>query len=62
VNGFGRVSVKDGIAEDGVIQVVSDVLIPPKKLGGTDAQWMGEEMEVEELVERLEPFVAKSDL
>lgn len=29
VNGFSRVVIQDGIAQDGVIQVVSDVLIPP---------------------------------
>ena len=63
INGFGRVSVQDGIAQDGVIQVVSDVLIPPKQVpGGPGAQWMGEELEVEDLMERLEPYVAKGDL
>lgn len=62
VNGFGRVTVKDGIAQDGVIQVVSDVLIPPKKVGGPGAQWTGEELEVEDLMDRLEPYVAKGDL
>lgn len=30
VNGFSSVVVEDGIARDGVIQVVGDVLIPPK--------------------------------
>jgi uncharacterized surface protein with fasciclin (FAS1) repeats len=63
INGFGRVSVQDGIAQDGVIQVVSDVLIPPKQVpGGPGAQWSGEELEVEDLMERLEPYVAKGDL
>jgi uncharacterized surface protein with fasciclin (FAS1) repeats len=63
INGFGRVSVQDGIAQDGVIQVVSDVLIPPKQVpGGPGSLWAGEELEVEDLMERLEPFVAKSDL
>jgi uncharacterized surface protein with fasciclin (FAS1) repeats len=63
INGFGRVSVQDGIAQDGVIQVVSDVLIPPKQVpGGPGAQWLGEELEVEDLMERLEPYVAKGDL
>ncbi|KAK4963964.1 hypothetical protein LTR66_012543 [Elasticomyces elasticus] len=64
VNAFARVSVQDGIAEDGVIQVVSDVLIPPKKLAGVrnrvvkwDYWTSEEEMSVEELKERLEPFV-----
>nr|OQO17693.1 hypothetical protein B0A51_15230 [Rachicladosporium sp. CCFEE 5018] len=62
INGFSRVAVQDGIAEDGVIHVVGDVLVPPKKIGGVMQVWEGGEMEVEELVERLEPFVGKSDL
>jgi uncharacterized surface protein with fasciclin (FAS1) repeats len=63
INGFGRVSVQDGIAQDGVIQVVSDVLIPPKQVpGGPGSQWFGEELDVEDLMERLEPYVAKGDL
>lgn len=48
INGFSRVTVHDGVASDGVIQVVSDVLIPPKNGGGEDAFWTGEEMSVEE--------------
>ncbi|KAK5719570.1 hypothetical protein LTR17_015356 [Elasticomyces elasticus] len=64
VNAFARVTVQDGIAEDGVIQVVSDVIVPPKNLGDKeDAEyWTGEHMSVEELKQRLEPFVAKGDL
>jgi uncharacterized surface protein with fasciclin (FAS1) repeats len=58
VNGFAKVTVHDGVASDGVIQVVSDVLIPPKKPNSEeDAYWQGEEMSVTELKERLEPFV-----
>jgi hypothetical protein len=39
------------------------VLIPPKQVpGGPGAQWLGEELEVEDLMERLEPYVAKGDL
>jgi uncharacterized surface protein with fasciclin (FAS1) repeats len=58
INGFVRVVVQDGLAKDGVIQVVSNVLIPPKQASGTEAQyWNGEEMSVEELTERLEPYV-----
>jgi len=75
VNGFGRVSVQDGIAEDGVIQVVSDVLIPPKnklhpptvagKKGffGKVGRWFqGEkdEMTLEEFVQRMAPFVGET--
>lgn len=55
INGFSTVAVQDGIAKDGVIQVVSSALIPPKTPGG--AQYMGEEMDLEEFKERLLPFV-----
>ncbi|KAF1940670.1 FAS1 domain-containing protein [Clathrospora elynae] len=58
INGFSRVTVHDGVASDGVIQVVSDVLLPPKNAAsGEQIFWDGEEMSVEELKERLEPFV-----
>lgn len=63
INGFATVSVQDAIAEDGVIQVTRDVLIPPKKIGGAELEhWNGRELTVGDLKERLEPFVAKSDL
>ncbi|EMC94522.1 hypothetical protein BAUCODRAFT_35741 [Baudoinia panamericana UAMH 10762] len=66
VNAFARVVVQDGIAEDGVIQVVSDVLVPPKKLGGAASEkveyWSGEDMSVEEFKERLEPYIQQHDL
>jgi uncharacterized surface protein with fasciclin (FAS1) repeats len=58
INGFSRVTIHDGVASDGVIQVVSDVLIPPKNAAsGEQAFWKGEEMTVEDLKERLQPFV-----
>lgn len=57
VNGFSRVTIHDGVASDGVIQVVSNVLIPPKKAGDEQVLWEGEEMSVEEFKERLEPLV-----
>lgn len=58
INGFSRVTIHDGVASDGVIQVVSDVLIPPKNAAsGEQVFWTGEVMEVEELKERLQPFV-----
>lgn len=58
INGFSRVTVHDGVASDGVIQVVSDVLIPPKNAAsGEQTFWQGEELTVEELKERLKPFV-----
>jgi len=68
INAFSRVTVQDGIAEDGVIHVVSDVIVPPKQIGGpgkADAvleYWNGEEMTVEELKERLAPLMPKGDL
>jgi uncharacterized surface protein with fasciclin (FAS1) repeats len=62
INGFSSVSVQDGVAEDGVLHVVSSVLIPPKHVGGEMVQWDGAELTEEELKERLEPFVAKMDL
>jgi uncharacterized surface protein with fasciclin (FAS1) repeats len=65
INGFTRVAVQDGVAKDGVIHIVSDVLIPPKKLGGAgekdEGLWMGEEMSVEEFKERLGPFMEEDD-
>ncbi|KAF2689164.1 FAS1 domain-containing protein [Lentithecium fluviatile CBS 122367] len=63
INGFSRVTVHDGVASDGVIQVVSDVLIPPKKpSNGNDAEgfWKGEEMTVEEFKERLEQYTEEN--
>ena len=60
INGFATVTIEDGVARDGVIHVVSNVLIPPKQLGGMEQQWQGEELSEEDLVERLEPFVEKS--
>ncbi|KAI9842398.1 MAG: hypothetical protein M1838_003150 [Thelocarpon superellum] len=58
INGFSTVTTQDGIAKDGVLQVVSNVLIPPKKVGGEeDSFWQGEELEVDDLVARLAPFV-----
>jgi uncharacterized surface protein with fasciclin (FAS1) repeats len=57
INGFSRVTIHDGVASDGVIQVVSDVLVPPKNAAGEQVYWKGEEMSVEDLKERLAPFV-----
>ena len=57
INGFSRVTVEDGIAKDGVIHVVGNVLIPPKQVGGTQVQWQGEELSEEELMARFEPYV-----
>ncbi len=46
-------TIEDGIVYDGVIHVVSNVLIPPKSIGGLMQEWNGEELEVEDLKERL---------
>lgn len=62
INGFSRVTIHDGVASDGVIQVVSDVLIPPKNAGGEQVFWKGEEMDVDDLKERLQPFVENIEL
>ena len=52
VNGFSTVTTQDGVAKDGVIQIVGDVLVPPKTLGETS--YNGEELTVEELRERID--------
>ncbi|KAH7064927.1 Fasciclin domain-containing protein [Macrophomina phaseolina] len=56
INGFSRVAVQNGVAKDGVIHVVSNVLIPPKTAGSQNF-WNGEHMSVEEFKDRLAPFV-----
>lgn len=55
INGYTDVAVSDGITRDGVIQVPRSVLIPPKVPGGV--QYMGEEIEVDDLKARLEDLV-----
>ena len=62
INGFSTVTIEDGIAKDGVIHVISNVLIPPKNVGGAQSQWHGEELTEEDLMERLEPFVDAGEL
>ncbi|KAL8839799.1 MAG: hypothetical protein Q9176_004202 [Flavoplaca citrina] len=62
INGFSQVTIEDGIAADGVIQVVSDVLIPPKRIDRMEQHYQGEELTVEDLKERLEPFVENFEL
>ena len=57
INGFSSVTIPDGIAKDGVLHVISSVLIPPKQVDGKLQQWQGESLSEEELIERLEPFV-----
>lgn len=55
INGFSSIAVQDGIAKDGVIHVVSSLLIPPKTPGG--AQYMGEEMSVEDFKDRFNDYI-----
>jgi uncharacterized surface protein with fasciclin (FAS1) repeats len=55
INGFSSVSVQDGIARDGVLHVLSSILIPPKTPGGV--AWAGEELSVEEFKDRFDPYV-----
>jgi uncharacterized surface protein with fasciclin (FAS1) repeats len=62
LNAFSRVTVHDGVAKDGVIQVVSDVLIPPKSSEGEAAFWTGEHMSVAEFKERLEPLIKEETM
>jgi len=71
-----HVAVKDGIARDGVIQVVPRVLIPPHKHKKhhpkelEQGEWNWEETEeefgpegisLEEFKERLEPYIAEEE-
>lgn len=59
VNGFVRVVTQDGIAKDGVVQVVGDVLIPPKPKSKGWSVWSSadEEMSLDEFKARLEPLL-----
>lgn len=54
VNGRVGVAVQDAVAWDGVVQVVDSVLIPPHAHKGF---WEADEIPVDELVERLSPYV-----
>lgn len=62
INGFSTVTIEDGIAADGVIHVVSNVLIPPKRVGGVEKQWQGEDLNLDEFKNRFEPFVEQVEL
>jgi hypothetical protein len=55
INGFNSIAVTDGIAKDGVIHLLSTILIPPKTPGG--AEYMGEEMSVNEFKDRFDAYV-----
>lgn len=60
INGFSRVSVADGVAYDGVLHVLNNVLIPPKTPGGSGVA--DESMEVEEFKARFAHLVDEHDL
>ncbi|KAL2838012.1 FAS1 domain-containing protein [Aspergillus pseudoustus] len=60
LNGWQRVAFADALVKDGVIHVLDHVLIPPRRLektGGEELSGEEEELTVEELIERLEPWV-----
>jgi uncharacterized surface protein with fasciclin (FAS1) repeats len=58
INGYTKVAVQDGLAKDGVIQGLTNVLIPPKTPGA--AAYQGEELTVADLKARLD-VVAKEN-
>ncbi|KAI1779092.1 FAS1 domain-containing protein [Hypoxylon cercidicola] len=63
LNGAVDVAIQDAVAKDGVVQVVDSVLIPPHP-HHKDSVWDDEVdggISVEELIERLEPFVEGHD-
>lgn len=64
INGFVTVLIQDGPANDGVIHLLSDVLIPPKKLGDTNdvSDKAPAELTVDELKERLDPYIGQHDM
>ncbi|OTB01813.1 hypothetical protein M426DRAFT_42495, partial [Hypoxylon sp. CI-4A] len=57
LNGHVPVAVPDGLARDGVVQVVDSVLIPPRGSRGAWDLDVDGEIPVEELVARLSPYV-----
>ncbi len=67
VNGYVPVVVRDGIALNGVVQVVGRVPFPLHKPGGEttpppQAEYFDGEIEVEDLVRRLAPYVSREDV
>ena len=59
INAFTRVAVSDGIAADGVIHVIPNVLIPPKTPGGPGVA--DDDMDLEEFKARFAPFVSEGE-
>ncbi|KAI0542765.1 FAS1 domain-containing protein [Xylaria digitata] len=56
INGRAKVAIEDGLAFDGVVQVVGSVLFPPRKVK-PDTEWSDGGISVEELIEILGPYV-----
>jgi uncharacterized surface protein with fasciclin (FAS1) repeats len=61
VNGFVNVVVRDAPAKNGVIHVIDKVLIPPHKHHHDDDESLFGELTVDELVERLDPYMDDAD-
>ncbi|KAL4762564.1 FAS1 domain-containing protein [Aspergillus foveolatus] len=57
VNGWQRVAFADVLGKDGVIHVLDRVLIPPKRVEGKVVSGNEGELELEEFMERLKPWV-----
>ena len=61
VNGRGKVVIQDGVAKNGVIQVVNQVPLPPCRHHKDESRDVGAEADgeisVEELISRLEPYL-----
>lgn len=60
INGFTRVAVTDGIAADGVIHVIPNVLIPPKEPGAAPII-ADDSLSIEQLKDALAPFVDETE-
>ncbi|KAH7123015.1 FAS1 domain-containing protein [Dactylonectria macrodidyma] len=57
LNGIVKVEFQDGIGKNGVIQVVKDVPLPPRRPGREEIDAWNGEIEVEDLKERLSDYV-----
>ncbi|KAI1744463.1 FAS1 domain-containing protein [Xylaria scruposa] len=60
INGYQNVAIQDGTCLDGVVHVLNSVLIPPREQKGEvgeESHEEGGEISVDELVERLQPYV-----
>ncbi|CAM1508845.1 Fc.00g025840.m01.CDS01 [Cosmosporella sp. VM-42] len=57
VNGYVKVGFQDGVAKNGVVQVVQEVPIPPCRKGSEQSEHRSGEIEVEDLKQRLDAFI-----